>query len=171
HCGLETPEEWVAAAVVSLNDYDPSVGRTSFSTAIKDITVIRKDWIREKSKGRSVDRYVRELCRRKNIHHDAVKNSLDSFVKLVETPLDRYTPRDDEIDESIRRIVYRVEALTIRSHESQKSRSSQRPMTLTPFNSTPIQLPATEGNDNVEDMLAIRQLHSGSTTTPHAALP
>jgi 5'-3' exonuclease len=114
HCGLETPEEWVAAAVVSLNDYDPSVGRTSFSTAIKDITEIRKDWNREKSKGRSVDRYVKELCRRKNVHHDAVKKSLDSFVKLVETPLDRYTQGDDEIDESIRRIVYRVEALTLR---------------------------------------------------------
>ncbi|KAG0283794.1 hypothetical protein BGZ98_006178, partial [Dissophora globulifera] len=98
HCGLRTQEEWVAAAVVSLNDYNPSVGRTSFSTAIKDISAIRKDWIRKKGKDRSADGYVKELCRRKNVHHDDVGNSLDSFVNLVETPLDQYTQGDDEID-------------------------------------------------------------------------
>lgn len=114
HCGLETQEEWVAAAVVSHNDCDPSVGRTSFSTAIKDISVIRKNWARKKSKDLSVNGYVKELCRRKDVHHDVVDKSLDSFVKLVETPLDQYTQGDDEIDESIRRIVYRVEALTLR---------------------------------------------------------
>lgn len=114
HCGLETQEEWVAAAVVSRNDYDPSVSRTSFSTAVKDISTIRKEWSRKKSKDRSVTGYVKELCRRKNVNHDVVKNSLESFVKLTETPLDHYTQGDDEIDESIRRIINRVEALTLR---------------------------------------------------------
>ncbi len=44
-------------------------------------------------------------------------------------------------------------------------------MTLTSFNSIPVQLPATEGNDNVVDMLATRQLQSGWTMAPHVALP
>lgn len=114
HCGLKTSDEWVAAAVVSRNDYDPSVGRISFSTATKDISAIRTDWLRKKGKDRSVDGYVKEVCKRKNVHQDVVKTSLDSFVNLVETPLSQHTQGDDEIDESIRRIIYRVEALTLR---------------------------------------------------------
>ncbi|KAF9579204.1 hypothetical protein BGW38_004631 [Lunasporangiospora selenospora] len=117
HCGLETQEEWVAAAVVSLNDYDPSVGRISFRTAIKDIMEIRKDWIRKKSKGRSARRYVKELCKRKNVHQEAVNNSMDSFVELIETPSECTSHGNEEIDESIRRIINRVEVLTHRSKQ------------------------------------------------------
>ncbi|KAF8957666.1 hypothetical protein BGZ46_002108 [Entomortierella lignicola] len=125
YCGLETPEEWVAAAIVSHNDYDPSVGRTSFSSAIKDIIANRKEF-----KGSSVDQYVAELCRRKKVKLNAVENSLDSFVNLVETPAQNDIFEDDMIDESIRRIIYRVEALILRCCRSQEPQPNQKPTTI-----------------------------------------
>ena len=112
YCGLKTDNEWVSAAVLSLNDYDTSVGRTSFKTAIDDIKSIRDSWSR-KTADRSTEGFVKEQCRRKNVDYSSVKNSIESFVNLQETPLEDYRQGDDEIDDSIRRIVYRVEALTL----------------------------------------------------------
>ncbi|KAG0037180.1 hypothetical protein BGZ83_003516 [Gryganskiella cystojenkinii] len=42
HLGLKSKDEWIAAAIISLNDYDKSVGRTSFKTAVEEIKAIRK---------------------------------------------------------------------------------------------------------------------------------
>jgi 5'-3' exonuclease len=114
YCGLKTPEEWVAAAVVSHNDYDPSVGKTSFSSAIKEIIDIRNDQVSKKIKCYSADKLVKELCKKKKVDYSTVKESLDSFVKFVETPTDCYIQDDDLVDESIRRIIYRVQALALR---------------------------------------------------------
>jgi hypothetical protein len=114
HCGLKTAGEWVAAAVISLNDYDPSIGRTSFKTAIEEIKAIKKSWSRKGNADRSVEGYVKEYCKKKKVDVASVKNSIDSFVKLEETPLESFQQGDDELDDSICRIVYRVEALSRR---------------------------------------------------------
>ncbi|KAF9926430.1 hypothetical protein FBU30_003995 [Linnemannia zychae] len=113
--------------------------------------------------------YDPSFCKRKNIQHIVVEKSLDSFVKLDETLLSQYTEGDDEIDESIRRIIYRVEALTLRSRRSHKSRTDQGSTALMPINVNPVQ--ETKDNDNIVEMLALPQLQSRLTTTPHMALP
>ena len=115
-CGLESKEQWVAAAVVSLNDYDASICRTSFKTAIHAMKTIREDLVRKDSNWTVMD-YVENFCTKKKDHVDSVKNSMESFVDLHETPLEQGQQGqqgNDVLDDSIRRIVYRLGVLTNR---------------------------------------------------------
>lgn len=105
-CGLESLTEWVAAAVISLNDYDASIGRTSFKSAIHAIKASREDLINP-----TIQDFVRDFCEKKNDSINSVKNSLQSFVRLHETFLEQGQQDSDVLDDSIRRIVYRLGVL------------------------------------------------------------
>lgn len=110
HAGLKTEEEWVAAAILARNDYDPSAGHQSFENVIKEIVKIRG----RRKQDRSVLGFVTTYCKDRGKDINVVQNSIESFIGLKEDLDTSYRPGNDELDESIRQIVYRVEALTHR---------------------------------------------------------
>ena len=111
HCGLETIEEWKACAILSQNDYDSSIGRTSFKSAIKEIIKLRKSRKGQGIIDKTAEGYVKAYCDLKKVPFDSIRNSVDSFLKLRETTLESYQEGNDDLDESIRRIINRVEVL------------------------------------------------------------
>ncbi|GJJ77078.1 hypothetical protein EMPS_09437 [Entomortierella parvispora] len=128
HCKLHSHEQWVAAAVVSLNDYDPSVGRTSFKTAVKEMEKLHKTFPRNCRTNLKAKDYVKEFCKGKHVDINSVERSLESFVDLLETPVEQLNPQNDVLDDSIRRIVYRVEMLTQRCRSSRRRPTSSEPI-------------------------------------------
>jgi hypothetical protein len=110
HAGLKTEEEWIAAAILTRNDYDPSAGHQSFENVIKAIIKIRG----RRKQDRSVLGFVTTYCQDRGKDISVVQNSIDSFVGLKEDLDNSYRPGNDKLDESIRQIVYRVEVLTRR---------------------------------------------------------
>ncbi|KAG0046599.1 hypothetical protein BGZ83_008232 [Gryganskiella cystojenkinii] len=59
HVDMKTEQEWVAAAILSLNDYDASVGSTSFKAVIEGIKEIHRSW----SHRRGVDRLLKDTSK------------------------------------------------------------------------------------------------------------
>ncbi|GJJ77959.1 hypothetical protein EMPS_10318 [Entomortierella parvispora] len=155
-CGLESKEQWVAGAVVSLNDYDPSVGRTSFNSAIKAMKAIREDLLREDINP-TVEAHVAKFCSKKKDHVENVQQSISSFVNLQETFLQQNQQVNDVLDDSIRRIVFRLGVLTSRCRQSRRPQSDEgSAMHMFSFSSAALISPQLDAvTDNIVSVLAL----------------
>lgn len=111
HCGLETVEEWKACAMLAQNDYDPSVARTSFKRAIEEVIKIRESWKQSGVINQSARSFAEAYCELKRVPVSSIKNSLESFIDLKETTLEQYTQGDDDLDNLIQKIIFRVQIL------------------------------------------------------------
>ncbi|KAG0037244.1 hypothetical protein BGZ83_003492, partial [Gryganskiella cystojenkinii] len=147
HCGLKSIEEWVASAILAKNDYDPSVARTSFASALKEVTNIRNSRKGKKNVNQTVESYVRSYCDLKGVSVKNVQNSLESFVQLNETTLETFKEGDDPLDDSVRRIIFRVQALQKRTGRPFGSKASLSSASLaTPRTAAPLPSPTEQGS-------------------------